>query len=215
MRAVFKPFRFKVLPRSLLKRRGLRVLDVGCGSHSPTITKKWLGQCEYHGVDRALYRNDAEDVEAMDRFYELDLDNDDLERIPDNHYDLVLFSHVIEHLNDGERVLRELASKVRSGGYMYVETPSPRSLSLPSMTGTLNFTDDPTHVRLYRAEEIANTLLQAGLHVLHAGTRRDWLRVALTPIAFPLRYAFQREKAAADLWDIMGFATYALALRRD
>ena len=32
-------------------------------------------------------------------------------------------------------------------------------------------------------------------------------------IAFPLRYLFQRRKAAGDLWDITGFAYYVLARR--
>lgn len=214
MRAVLRPFRFKVLPRSFRAQRPLRVLDVGCGSHSPTVTKKWLPGCEYHGIDRARYRVDAGDLAAIDRYFEMDLDADDLAVVPDAAYDLVVFSHVIEHLREGHRALRGLATKVRVGGYLYVETPGPRSLALPSMRGTLNFTDDPTHVRLYRPEEIANTLLEAGMHVLHAGTRRDWTRVALTPIAFPARLVIQRDKAAADLWDLLGFASYTLAVRR-
>jgi trans-aconitate methyltransferase len=213
MRAVLRPFRFKVLPRELLDRRPLRILDVGCANHVPSITKKWLPGCEYHGIDREWNANDEADAQATDRFFQADLDVDDLQAVPDAHYDLVLLTHVIEHLAHGHDALRRLAAKVRPGGYLYVETPSERSLSLPSMPGTLNFYDDPTHVRVYPAAEIADALRDAGFRILYAGPRRDWLRVALTPVAFPLRYLLQRKKAAGDLWDLTGFAAYVVALR--
>ena len=36
----------------------LRILDIGSGSHSSSITKKWLPNCHYTGVDRdANYDN--------------------------------------------------------------------------------------------------------------------------------------------------------------
>jgi hypothetical protein len=81
------------------------------------------------------------------------------------------------------------------------------------MPGTLNFYDDPTHVKVDPPAEVAATLRDAGLRVEYAGPRRDGFRIALTPVAFPLRYLFQRRKAAGDLWDITGFAYYVLATR--
>jgi SAM-dependent methyltransferase len=213
MRAVLRPFRFKVLPRAFRDRRPLRILDVGCANHVPSITKKWLPGCEYHGLDRTWETNDAADEQATDRFFQADLEESDLAEIPEAYYDLVLLTHVIEHLTNSHDVLRTLATKVRPGGYMYVESPSERSLSLPSMPGTLNFYDDPTHIKVYPAADVAETLRTAGLAIEYAGPRRDWFRVALTPVAFPLRYLFQRRKAAGDLWDITGFAYYVLARR--
>ena len=213
MRAVLRPFRFKVLPHELRERRPLRILDVGCANHVPSITKKWLPGCEYHGLDRTWETNDEADTKATDRFFEADLEVDDLGEIPDAHYDLVLLTHVIEHITNGHDVLRTLARKLKPGGYLYIETPAERSLTLPSMPGTLNFYDDPTHVQVYPAADMANTLVGEGLRIVYAGPRRDWFRVALTPVAFPLRYLLQRRKAAGDLWDITGFASYVIAQR--
>ena len=62
--------------------------------------------------------------------------------------------HVIEHLHNGDKVLEGLLTKLRSGGVIYIEYPGIRSTRLPSMRGSLNFSDDPTHVRLYSVPEI-------------------------------------------------------------
>ena len=80
-------------------------------------------------------------------------------------------------------------------------------------TSSRSFYDDPTHVKVYPPADVAATLREAGLRVTYAGPRRDWFRVALTPVAFPLRYLLQRKKAAGDLWDLTGFAYYVLATR--
>ena len=82
------------------------------------------------------------------------------------------------------------------------------------MTGTLNFCDDETHVRVYSVAEVANTLLASGFRIVRAGTRRDWLRIFLLPIMVPVKYVLRRELSAGDFWDITGFASYVLAVKR-
>ena len=47
--------------RPWLKSARPRLLDIGCGNHSPRITKTYLPQCEYHGVDNRRWNRDAED----------------------------------------------------------------------------------------------------------------------------------------------------------
>ncbi len=117
---------------------------LGCGDHSPSLTKKYFPQCEYHGIDREIYNNTQEELKEIDHYYELDLMRDGLRCTPNDYFDVLNFSHVIEHLSNGLEVLDELLGKVKAGGYIYIEFPGMRSLYLPRAEGTLNFCDDAT-----------------------------------------------------------------------
>lgn len=90
----------------------------------------------------------------MEKFYELDLTLLDYAAIPNNFFDAIMMAHVIEHLHNGEEVLPLLVKKLKPGGHFYIEYPGKKSTTLPSMYGTLNFKDDPTHVRLYSVNEL-------------------------------------------------------------
>ncbi len=192
------------------RKREFRLLDVGCGIHSPTKAKRVFPHVIYHGIDRKEYnRLDDADFARMDRFYELDLETDSLDSIPDDFYEVVILSHVIEHLRNGPEVIRGMTRKLKKGGYIYIEYPSVRSVGLPSMAGTLQFCDAPTHVRLYDLKEVSNILLENECRVLRGGTRRDLLRILFFPL-FLVRGLLTGRPASA-FWDLLGFAEYVLA----
>jgi SAM-dependent methyltransferase len=155
------------------KGKTFSLLDIGCGNHSASITKKWFPLCLYSGVDREMYNVDETDLRSADHLFLLDLDCSGLEEIPDGFFDVILASHVIEHLRSGLKVLQILVSQeLKPGGLIYFEFPSVRSLALPNMPGTLNFCDDETHVRLYDVKDVANVLLDNGIKIMRAGRRR-------------------------------------------
>jgi SAM-dependent methyltransferase len=210
----FMPARLRYLRRRF-GTRPFSMLDVGCGNHSPSKTRQFLPCCNYFGIDRELYNNDAADLSAMSKFLQIDLESSDLTEIPDFSFDAIVLSHVIEHLPSGLDVLRILATrKLKPGGVVYVEFPSVRSLGLPSMTGTLQFCDDPTHVRVYSVREVANLLLSQRFRILSAGRRRLWDRVILLPFAYSYRRIVQRDRRVAGIfWDLLGFADYVFAER--
>lgn len=190
------------------------LLDVGCGNESCAITRHWISNVTYHGIDRENYGSTT-DYEKMDRFFKIDLDKENLNDVLDNTYNAVIMSHVIEHLRTGDRVLRELTKKMKNGGIIYIEFPSIRSFSLPSAKGTLNFCDDPTHVRVYDVKEIANILLSEGFRIHRGGRKLDWIRLILvTPLGLLyncyhyLRYGILSTKG---LWELTGFADYVVA----
>jgi SAM-dependent methyltransferase len=198
------------------KRKALRVLDVGCGNASFQVTRQWLNVGEYHGVDREFWRGEKSDYEGLDRFFKVDLDQEDLSEVPEDYYDVIIFSHVIEHLWKGHEVLRILGRKLRENGVIYIETPSEKTLKYPSADGFLNFFDDPTHTRPYPYQEISETLSSEGLTVLRQGVRRDWKRmVLLSPaaIVYNLLYYLpvKRKLIAAGLWDLLGVAVFVVA----
>lgn len=211
--AVRRPYRFREIWRRY-SARPFRLLDVGTGNHSASIAKRWFPNCHYAGIDRdRRYNNDRRDFAAMDEYFELDLTQLRFEEIPDASYDVVLLAHVIEHLANGDEVLRALVPKLRPGGMLYVEFPGPQSLRLPSMKGTLNFHDDDTHVRVFDAAEVAAILRGCGLRIVKAGTRRDAFGILLLPL-----YALRAKQVdgyvpGSVFWDLFGFADQVLAVR--
>jgi SAM-dependent methyltransferase len=189
----------------------LNYLDVGCGNHMPQVTKKWFPAWNYYGLDRADYNIDDTDKATMAGYFRVDLETGSLAEVPDTFFDIIVMSHVLEHLPNGLDVLDALIPKLKPGGRIYVEFPSERSLGLPAMRGTLQFCDDSTHVRVYGVREVANRFLSHGLKVTSAGRRRQWSRIFLLPVIVSVKLALGRGFEAGDYWDITGFADFVFA----
>jgi len=216
MRSWFeRPYHLHLL-RQTLRQPGARVLDVGCGNHAPSLTKKSFPSVVYHGLDNAEWNRDTRDTEALDKFFSLNLnDIESLSVVPNEHYDIVICSHVLEHLRDPEAVAKSLLTKIREGGTLYVEVPSPATVSWPSaknryflIHGCLNFFDDPTHVRPVDLDVLAAGFGRMGFHVTGPRTRRFARRIALLPVYILAGLLFRRYVPATVVWDIAGFAKY-------
>jgi SAM-dependent methyltransferase len=70
--------------------------------------------------------------------------------------DLVLASHVLEHVPDDRRVLSQLVPLVRKGGLLALFVPiEPEGF-------------DPKHVRTYTVDSVAELMREHGLKVVHA-----------------------------------------------
>ncbi|MCS6894720.1 MAG: class I SAM-dependent methyltransferase [Bacteroidia bacterium] len=209
----FPRLAFQVIARYIPRRSAFKVLDIGCGNHSPTLFKGFFPRCHYTGLDRESdYNLTAEDKAHMDEFILMDLLTADWARIPDDTYDLITMNHVIEHVPNGESIITHLWAKLKPGGYMYIETPGERSLYLPSMPGTLNFFDDPTHVRLYLPTEICNHLLDLGARILRVRVARNYRRLFFMPILLFMHLLFKGTIRRGVLWrDLTGFAYYVVA----
>jgi len=185
------------------------LLDIGAGNHSATKAKRVFPKCEYHGVDLEKdYNNSEEDFKLMTAFYEMDLTKLDFTTIPDNYFDGIWMVHVIEHLYNGDEVIKRLLPKLKSGGYMYIEYPGKKSTKLPSMYGTLNFSDDPTHVRVYSVKELSLLFTANNCVVKKAGIRRNpWFIMAM-PFRIVASWLRGKRLQANIFWDILGFAEY-------
>jgi ubiquinone/menaquinone biosynthesis C-methylase UbiE len=189
-----------------------KLLDVGSGNHSPSKTKKLFPNCEYHGIDlNSDYNYNEEDLKAMHSFYEMNLDDLNFDAIPDNYFDFISMNHIIEHLKFGDQAIRLLTGKLKPGGYIYIEYPGQKSTKLPSMHGTLNFYDDPTHVRIYSVQEIVEILNREKLKPISSGTRRNLVFLLAMPFRI-LGNILKRKKLQGNIfWDLLGFAEYVFA----
>lgn len=214
------PHRFHAT-KDVLSIPGARVLDVGCGNHSPSLTRRYFPTIEYWGVDRdTTWALSSIDLDAMDRFVEVDLDDDDaLLDLPAQHFDVVLCSHVLEHVVRPAEVVARLAAAVRPGGVLFLEVPARRSLRLPSerrvpgVQGCLNFWDDPTHRQWVDLREATAGLGPLGFEVTPVRPRRMARRVVLFPAYVAAGLASRRYVPASVLWDVVGFAELTTARR--
>jgi SAM-dependent methyltransferase len=212
------PMKFQYVRRRI-STPSLRILDVGCGNNSPSVTKRWFPGCHYTGADIQRYNLGAEDDAAMDAFYLLGADGTGYDALPEASYDFVILNHVLEHVKDPARTVAALCSKLKPGGYIWIAFPSLRSLSLPSSEDeTLQFCDDPTHVYLPDVREVANVLLANGVKVLHAGRSREGFFTTLADVfkllKRLLRKAITGRFSGRGLWYLLGFEDHVLGQRR-
>jgi SAM-dependent methyltransferase len=190
------------------------LLDIGAGNHSCSKYKNAFPNCEYHGVDLDKnYNNDENDFSLMKAFYEMDLTKLDFSSIPDNHFDFIMMAHIIEHLHNGDQVIKGLIPKLKSGGYIYIEYPGLKSTKLPSMSGSLNFYDDSTHVRVYSLSEIREVLGNK-FEILSYGSRRNLAFLIAMPFKIMFN-AIQLKKPTGNMfWDLLGFAELVFARKK-
>ena len=150
-------------------------------------------------------------------FRRADFDRDRLPW-PDDTFDGVTCMHVVEHLQAPAHLLGEIARVLRPGGKAYVETPHPDTAGMKSAWGdgtgtvTLNFFDDPTHVRPVPVSEIAGSASAAGLSLVESGVSRNLLFAAAYPV-YRLLGSTSRSRFVAQIhWT--GWSAYAILARR-
>src|SRR4030095_7256214 len=191
------------------KNKSFKLLDIGAGNHSASKTCLIFPNCEYYGLDLDRnYNNGEEDFAVMKGFYEMDLTKLNFDSIPDNFFDCMRMVHVIEHLHNGDKVLEGLMPKLKKGGYFYIEYPGQKSTKLPSMYGTLNFSDDPTHVRVYSIPELRNIFSKNNSTVLKSGTRRNIYYLSAMPFRIIKNWLQGKKLLGNIFWDLLGFAEY-------
>jgi len=128
LRTWFNPVRFSYFQRILtgvsqLDPHGLTLLDVGCGGGLLSEEFARLG-CQVAGLDPseaslAIAREHARQ-EGLKIAYQAGVG----EQLPfaDASFDIVICCDVLEHVNDLERVLKEIARVLKPGGYFFYDT---------------------------------------------------------------------------------------------
>jgi SAM-dependent methyltransferase len=196
------------------------VLDIGCIGFRPVQQARALGLTSqrHFGVD---YVDPPEGTlpEGF-QFRRVDLNQ---ERLPyqEDSFDLVIASHVMEHLAAPLPFFREAVRVLKPGGLLYVETPSERSLMLPGMFfkldefHSLSFFDDPTHCfRPWSPQSLQRLTRYYGCEPAMVGYRTSWRAKLLFPakvvVALLRRDATMFESA---VWQAIGWASF-LILRK-
>lgn len=160
---------------------GWRVLDVGCGAGPGLRFFSARGHPVY-GVDRSAYAlARARSLVPGARLVQGDL----RAGLPMAAacVDLVILADVLEHMVEGEGLLRECWRALRPGGALIVRTVNRWDLRQFWQGQGWSGVADPEHVRLYSPPELRRALLAAGfVHVrVRAGVKpMCWLPLRRT-----------------------------------
>lgn len=121
-----------------------RMLDIGFGAGTMLDVAKGHGG-DAHGLEVSRPAVD----QARKRGYEVfhcDLKG---AGYPDNYFDVVTASEILEHLPNPEEDLAEIARVLRPGGVFWGTTPSARSISFRILKLNWSVLSPPEHIQLY------------------------------------------------------------------
>ena len=195
---------------------GGEVLDVGCLGFKQVGAARAAGRPDlrHAGVD---FVPDASPPAGFD-YRHADLNSDSFP-FEDDRFDLVICSHVLEHIREPTGFFADCVRVARPGGLVFVETPSERSLWLPGFPFgherffSTSFFDDPTHVgRPWSAQGLYRLASYLGCEPLGAGYRTSWKARLALPLLLPLALLGRRgELVESLLWGAFGWASYLVA----
>lgn len=170
-----------------------RVLDIGCGAGDNAIlVKSKFPGCEIFGITRSAA--EARRAERhMTRCWVFDIERELPGELVRETFDILIFSHVLEHLRDPDIVLNRFSRLLRKGGHVLIAVPNVLSwrMRIQFLLGRFEYesagTLDDTHLRFFTYFTAAEYLLSKSqdLRVTYIGASGSvplwWLRRHILP----------------------------------
>ncbi|MFH1862811.1 MAG: methyltransferase domain-containing protein, partial [bacterium] len=190
-----------------------RILELGCGRGGNALALRGLyPELEIHGLDLL----EAAEVTPVIQYHRCDLSSSRLP-FPDEHFDAILFIHVIEHLPDLANIISEIPRLLKSGGTIYNETPNFTSLLVPSFGFhreqhyPFNFFDDLGHQRPFSKQSLYEFIERCNLSVEKLGCVRNWLRVPFDLCGILAGFIRgDRPRIVRHFWNVYGWCIYGI-----
>ena len=195
-------------------KKDFKILELGCGiGRNAMFIKKYFNKVEYHGIDILP----EEKVDSFINFRNVNLEESELP-YEANYFDAIIFTHVLEHLNNPLSLGNEINRILKKGGRIYVEAPNWSSILVPSFGfhreqhNPFNFYDDPTHIKPWTKHSIYEFLSQnCKLKVEKVGIVRNWIRIPLD--LFIIIFGFisgNRKRIISSFWNIYGWCVFGI-----
>lgn len=137
-----------------------KYLDFGCGSgrhlnHIKYQYPKW----KLYGYDKSLYaKNNLNKINV--NFI------DDLESIPDDFFDFINLSSVIEHLIHPSETIHLLRKKLKKDGIIIIKTPNWNSLGRVIFRRNWVHYDIPRHIYVFSSKNLKEFLINKNFTIL-------------------------------------------------
>ena len=84
------------------------------------------------------------------------------EGAPEAQFDIVIFTEIIEHINNPQPVLERLNRLLRPGGTIYITTPNWNSIERRALKGDWGMLCWPEHITYWTPRHVDRALRQAG-----------------------------------------------------
>ncbi len=179
------PSRRAFLNQSVMGLRaqpGGRLLDVGCGNGQLLTRLRDLGwQVEGVEVDPAAVE------QARAGGLKVHLGSLEAQQYPQNHFDVITMSHVIEHVHDPAGLLRECHRILQPGGRLVAITPNLESWGHRIFRDAYIHLDPPRHLYLYTFQSFQILARNSGFTIRYLRT---------SPLAAPFTFQSGRDIAA-------------------
>jgi SAM-dependent methyltransferase len=153
---------------------GQRVLDAGCGEGRHCFGCLERG-ADVVGLDLdfASLRDASKRLRGrareLDSIGEMVQGNTFHLPFPDDSFDRIICSEVMEHVHDYRGAARELARVTKPGGRVAITIPTATSENLYLRLGDEYFESPGGHIRIFRPRELALGLAAAGLSTTGVG----------------------------------------------
>lgn len=140
-----------------LERGSGRLLEIGCGDGSRLLALQASGwEVEGQEVDpKAVQHCLAKGLQV----HEGPLDSISLQ---ENTFDVILLSHVLEHIHRPKEFLDKCRSLLKSGGRLLITTPNVDSLGHKIYRRCWRPLEVPWHIIIYTPKSISNILQEVG-----------------------------------------------------
>lgn len=145
-----------------------RVLDVGCGAGgNADLIRRWFPDAEVCGVTYSVEEAELAS-QFMERCWVADIEAVLPLDLLNERFDALIFSHVLEHMREPDRVLAEFVVLLKSGGQALIAVPNVLSwrMRMQFLLGRFEYQTggvlDETHLRFF-TYNTANKLLMKGV----------------------------------------------------
>ena len=162
------PFRRSRLDFSVMylpyRRRG-RLLEVGCGSGNMLKAMADLGW-QVEGIDLdpvAVEKSRSKGLEVRTGCLED-------RRYPEDYFDAITMSHLIEHVHDPLELLRACHRILKPRGSLVVVTPNINSAGHRMCGASWFHLDPPRHLRIFTTNSLTSLLRKAGFRSIKITT---------------------------------------------
>lgn len=130
-----------------------RLLDIGCGSGS------FIEYMNNYGWETTGIDFDTEAIKtAKQKNLNVKLGSLDEQKFPDNYFDVVTLSHVIEHVYDPLKLLKECFRILKLGGNIVLSTPNNKSLGHKYFKENWRGLEPPRHIHIFSRNSISKIL---------------------------------------------------------